>query len=230
MTRVGHEFSSPELLETALTHRSKSRQNYERLEFLGDSILGFVVARWLYDHFDELSEGKLSRMRSTLVRKETLAEVARSLSLGEALRLGEGELKSGGFNRDSILADAVESLIGAIYLDAGLPKATEFIHSHFKPWLDRTTEVDALKDPKSRLQELMQKLGNALPRYTIVDTQGQHHQQQFTIECTLDELPYTAQATASSRRKAEQAAALDILRNHFNEPIDRCFGADNDSD
>ncbi|MEO0368304.1 MAG: ribonuclease III [Pseudomonadota bacterium] len=212
---LGHEFGELDLLKTALTHRSKSGENYERLEFLGDSILGFIVAEWLFNHFATLGEGKLSRMRSSLVRRETLAEVARSLNVGEYLILGEGELKSGGFDRESILADAIESIIGAIYLDADFVAAETFVHQHFAAWLEQTTEAESLKDPKSRLQEMMQKRGHRLPRYTIVDTQGQHHNQTFTVECTLDELPYTAQATAKSRRKAEQEAADQILKEHF---------------
>ena len=215
MARLGHQFSNPDYLITALTHRSKSNENYERLEFLGDSILGFVIAEWLFNEFDELSEGKLSRMRSTLVRKETLALVARNLRIGEHLNLGEGEMKSGGFDRDSILADAVESIIGAIYRDSNFSSAEAFIHQHFADLLDKTTELKSLKDPKSRLQETMQKLGHPLPKYTIVDAQGQHHAQVFTVECNLDELPYSAQATATSRRSAEQAAAQEILDKQF---------------
>lgn len=212
---LGHVFSDEELLRLALTHRSKSAKNYERLEFLGDSILGFVIAEWLFNEFDELSEGKLSRMRSSLVRRETLASVARTLQIGDALILGEGELKSGGFDRDSILADAVESIIGAIYLDAGFLAAEKFIHTHFKSLMHQTTELKSLKDPKSRLQELMQKMGYRLPSYQIIDTQGQHHNQLFTVECRLDELPYTAKATAKSRRQAEQMTAEEILNTHF---------------
>lgn len=216
MRALEHPFKDPDLLQLALTHRSKSSRNYERMEFLGDSILGFVIAEWLFNQFDELSEGKLSRMRSSLVRREALAAVARQLKLGNYLILGEGELKSGGFDRDSILADSVESIIGAIYLDAGFVAAERFIHTHFEFLLDQTSELKSLKDPKSRLQELMQKLGYRLPSYSIVDTQGQHHAQLFTIECTLDELPYTAKATAKSRRMAEQLAAKEILDTHFN--------------
>ncbi|HAU68259.1 MAG: ribonuclease III [Arenicella sp.] len=215
MKGLGHTFENPTLLELALTHRSKSAQNYERMEFLGDSILGFVIAEWLFNQFDELSEGKLSRMRSSLVRRETLALVARNLKIGDALLLGEGELKSGGFDRDSILADSVESIIGAIYLDAGFAATEKFIHTHFADLLSQTTELKSLKDPKSRLQELMQKMGYRLPSYVIVGTSGQHHDQLFTIECTLDELPYVARATAKSRRQAEQTAAKEILDTHF---------------
>jgi ribonuclease-3 len=212
---LGHTFKDPNLLEIALTHRSKSSKNYERMEFLGDSILGFVIAKWLFSQFDELSEGKLSRMRSSLVRREALARVARTINLGNSLILGEGELKSGGFDRDSILADAVESVIGAIYLDGGFTAAEQFIHTHFDVLMSQTTELKSAKDPKSRLQELMQKMGYRLPSYSIVDTQGQHHDQLFTIECRLDELPYVTRATAKSRREAEQIAAKEILDTHF---------------
>ncbi len=216
MRALGHSFQDPDLLQLALTHRSKSSRNYERMEFLGDSILGFVIAEWLFNQFDELSEGKLSRMRSSLVRREALAAVARTLKLGDYLILGEGELKSGGFDRDSILADSVESIIGALYLDAGFAAAERFIHTHFEFLLNQTSELKSLKDPKSRLQEMMQKLGYPLPSYSVVNTQGQHHAQLFTIECTLDELPYTAKATAKSRRMAEQMAAKEILDTYFN--------------
>jgi ribonuclease-3 len=205
-------FNQPELLELALTHRSRGAQNYERLEFLGDSILGFVVANWLYHQFPEQSEGKLSRMRSSLVRKETLAKVARDLDLGEFLILGEGELKSGGFRRDSILADTVESVIGAIYLDQGFAAAKQFVLTHFAELMSSITPATTYKDAKSRLQEAMQKRSMSLPSYTIVATSGQQHQQKFTVSCTLNELPIEAVATAASRRSAEQKSAALVLK------------------
>ena len=212
---IGIHFNDQSLLQLALTHRSKSKQNYERLEFLGDSILGFVVADWLVLRFASLSEGKLSRMRASVVRQEALAEVARAIGLGEYLILGEGELKSGGFDRDSILSDVFESIIGGIYLDQGLETAKTFILRQLQPKLELLSPSSAQKDPKSRLQELMQKMGYHLPRYVMIDVQGQHHDQQFTIECQLDELPFSAQATASSRRNAEQQAARILLEQHF---------------
>ncbi len=211
MRKLDHEFTDTSLLSLALTHRSRGSNNYERLEFLGDSILGFVVADWLYSHYPRLAEGKLSRMRSSLVRKETLAIVARELGISDFLILGEGELKSGGFNRDSILADTVESLIGALYLDAGFDVASHFIHKNFKTQFDGISEQSTFKDAKSKLQEAMQKQGYDLPSYEIVETRGEQHEQQFTVECALLELNLNSRATARSRRGAEQTAAEQVL-------------------
>ncbi len=211
MRKLDYEFADKSLLTLALTHRSKGSTNYERLEFLGDSILGFVVADWLYHHYPKLAEGKLSRMRSSLVRKETLAIVARELEMSKFLILGEGELKSGGFNRDSILADTVESIIGALYLDAGFEVASRFIHTNFKGLFDAISEQSTFKDAKSKLQEAMQKQGYALPNYEIVETLGEQHEQVFTVECTLQELRLSSHATALSRRSAEQSAAEQVL-------------------
>jgi len=209
--KLGYEFADKYLLTLALTHRSKGSNNYERLEFLGDSILGFVVADWLYRRYPNLAEGKLSRMRSSLVRKETLATVARELGMSDFLILGEGELKSGGFNRDSILADTVESIIGALYLDAGFNVARDFILVNFKSQFDSISAQSTFKDAKSKLQEAMQKQGYDLPNYEIVKTLGEQHEQQFTVECSLAELNLVSSATASSRRSAEQSAAEQVL-------------------
>jgi ribonuclease-3 len=211
MRKLDYEFTDKSLLTLALTHRSKGSTNYERLEFLGDSILGFVVADWLYRHYPNLAEGKLSRMRSSLVRKETLAIVARELDMSKFLILGEGELKSGGFNRDSILSDTVESIIGALYLDAGFDVASRFIHTNFKDLFDAISEQSTFKDAKSKLQEAMQKQGYGLPSYEIVETLGEQHEQVFTVECTLQELKLSSYATARSRRGAEQSAAEQVL-------------------
>lgn len=211
MRRMDHQFADSRLLTIALTHRSKGADNYERLEFLGDSILGFVVAEWLYHRFPELAEGKLSRMRASLVRKETLAKVARDLQLSQFLILGEGEMKSGGFNRDSILADGVESLIGALYLDAGFDAAREFVNQQFGPHFEAISSVGSFKDAKSRLQEKMQKKGWALPVYQIVDVGGEPHQQKFTVRCELLDLDMQHVTTAMSRRTAEQQAAAALL-------------------
>lgn len=208
---LGHQFADVHLLSLALTHRSRSSLNYERLEFLGDSILGFVIAEWLYHRFPELSEGKLSRMRSSLVRKETLAELSRKLDLGAHLILGEGELKSGGFRRDSILADAFESTIGALYLDAGFTIAKQFVLDNYAELLATITPGTSFKDAKSRLQEAMQKRSMSLPKYNIVGTSGEQHKQRFTVSCQLNELPIEATASASTRRRAEQKAAQLIL-------------------
>lgn len=211
MLKLGHQFEDASLLKLALTHRSKGSNNYERLEFLGDSILGFVVADWLYKNYAKLAEGKLSRMRSSLVRKETLAIVARDLELNKYLILGEGELKSGGFNRDSILSDTVESIIGALYLDAGFGVASGFIHEKFKAQFASISEQSTFKDAKSKLQEAMQKQSYALPKYDIVETMGEQHEQSFTVECNLADLSIKANSMAKSRRAAEQAAAERVL-------------------
>ncbi|RBP49272.1 ribonuclease III [Arenicella xantha] len=212
MRKLDYEFNDTKLLILALTHRSKGSNNYERLEFLGDSILGFVVAEFLFKKFPKLAEGKLSRMRSSLVRKETLALVARELDLSSFLILGEGELKSGGFNRDSILADTVESLIGAIYLDSNFDAASRFIYTRFRTYLDAVSEESTFKDAKSRLQEAMQKQGLPLPNYDIVEAVGEQHNQRFTVECSLPDSPISSQATARSRRQAEQKAAAEVLQ------------------
>ena len=211
MRALNYQFDDLALRKLALTHRSKGAKNYERLEFLGDSILGFVVADWLYANYPQLAEGKLSRMRSSLVRKETLALVARQLKLSEYLILGEGELKSGGFNRDSILADSVESIIGALYLDSGFATASEFILHNFACHFDNISEESTFKDAKSQLQEVMQKNALNLPSYKIVEAVGEQHDQEFTVECRILDVNITSLATAKSRRLAEQKAAADAL-------------------
>ncbi|MCL4137946.1 UNVERIFIED_CONTAM: hypothetical protein GTU68_020217, partial [Idotea baltica] len=183
MQKLEYQFDDTQLLKLALTHRSKGAKNYERLEFLGDSLLGFIVADWLFQEYPKLAEGKLSRMRSRLVRRESLAVVARSLCLSDYLILGEGELKSGGFNRDSILSDTVESIIGAIYLDSDLNNARQFIERNFKGHVASLSEDSTFKDAKSKLQEYMQKKGFSLPQYEITETSGQQHMQSFTVEC-----------------------------------------------
>ena len=177
--KIDYDFSEPSLLERALTHRSKNRNNYERLEFLGDSILSFVISDWLYRAFDGLGEGKLSRMRASIVCKESLAEVARELDLNDFLILGEGEMKSGGFNRDSILSDAIEGIIGAIYIDGGLEHSKAFILRFFHKQLEGLQPEVVYKDNKSQLQEVLQKRGFDLPLYTVVETSGEQHQQLF---------------------------------------------------
>lgn len=218
MRTIGHHFEDRDLLKLALTHRSRGSKNYERLEFLGDSILGFVVADWLFKNYPQLAEGKLSRMRSSLVRKETLALVARELGLSSHLILGEGELKSGGFNRDSILADTVESIIGALYLDSGFGASRAFIYKKFAEHFDGISEKSTFKDAKSRLQEAMQKNALALPVYNIVETTGEQHDQEFTVECLLDDVDIRAVATARSRRLAEQEAASIVLEQFQSRP------------
>lgn len=207
-------FSNPKLLERALTHRSRSQENYERLEFLGDSVLGFVVAEELYLRFPTTSEGKLSRMRSYVVRKETLARIARSMSLQDHLQLGEGELKSGGFNRDSILADGLEAVIGAVYLDRGLDAAKAFIRRSFDQVLASLAVDTVYKDSKSRLQEYLQQKGEPVPVYDIVSISGEPHDQTFKVNCRVSISAEPYMGVGSSRRAAEQRAAklaLDSL-------------------
>lgn len=209
--RVGHVFSDEKLLELALTHRSCGKVNNERLEFLGDSLLGFVIGQRLFDILPEATEGQLSRVRSALVKGDTLAEIAREFNLGESLRLGEGEMKSGGFRRDSILADAVEAIIGAIYEDAGFEAAKTCVLNWFDSRLVPADLMETDKDPKTALQELLQARKLALPVYDVVSVEGEDHQQSFVIACRLSLLDEPVQAQASSRRKAEKAAAAAAL-------------------
>ncbi len=206
-----YQFSDVALLTLALTHRSKGSTNNERLEFLGDAILGFVVADLLYFQFDSVPEGHLSRFRASLVKKETLAELAREFSLGDFLLLGSGELKSGGFRRDSILADGMEAIIGAIYLDSGLDSARRLIEKCLAPRLAGLSAENELKDPKTRLQEFLQARHFPLPAYAVVHTSGDEHNQRFEVSCTVQGLAKPASGIGSSRRKAEQDAAEQAL-------------------
>jgi len=204
---LGHTFSRPELLAQALTHRSYGAVNNERLEFLGDSVLNCSVARALYDAFPELPEGSLSRLRANLVRQETLAEIAVALRLGESLRLGEGELKSGGFRRPSILADALESLFGAVFLDAGFDAAQGVVRRLFDPLVAKIDPRASGKDPKTLLQEILQARRLPLPEYRLVDTRGEAHDQSFIVDCVLTKPVLTTRGLGKSRRAAEQEAA-----------------------
>ncbi|WP_168014181.1 ribonuclease III [Halomonas salinarum] len=205
--RVGHEFDDPGLLELAMTHRSFGGQNNERLEFLGDSIVNFVIAEALFRRFPQAREGQLSRLRARLVKGQTLAELGREFSVGECLRLGSGEMKSGGHRRDSILADAVEAVIGAIYLDAGMDVAKTRVLSWFATRLEALDVQDTQKDPKTRLQEFLQSRQSALPRYEVVTVDGEAHAQTFTVECHIEMLDEHTEGVGSSRRHAEQQAA-----------------------
>lgn len=207
---LDYRFSDKALLETALTHRSVTQNNNERLEFLGDAVLGMVIAEELFKRFPDANEGELSRLRASLVKGETLAEIALSFELGDVIRLGQGELKSGGFRRKSILADAFEAILGAIYLDGGFDSCRNIILKHFSSRLDTTSPETAQKDPKTRLQEYLQANQQALPDYEVVDIAGEAHAQTFTIECQVEGVQ-TVRAQGSSRRKAEQAAAEMIL-------------------
>lgn len=211
-TALGHRFGNAELLRQALTHRSHSSPHNERLEFLGDAVLNCVVASLLYQRFGNLREGDLSRQRANLVRQEALAQVAQGLALGDHLRLGEGELKSGGFRRPSILADALEAIIGAIFLDAGFDAARAVIERLLDPLLAQLDPRDSGKDPKTALQEYLQAQRQPLPQYALLNTRGEAHAQEFEIECAIASLAVRALGTGSSRRAAEQAAAREALR------------------
>lgn len=209
--RIGYQFSDEALVEEALSHRSVGSTNYERLEYLGDSLLNFVIADELHATHTDLDEGALSRLRASLVRGTTLAAIARELELGEFLRMGTGELRSGGFNRDSTLADLVESLIGAAYRDSDFDTARALVLNLYKDRLQNTSSVDDLKDPKTRLQELLQGRGLERPIYTVVKTEGKAHEMTFTVTCEIDSHKVKVSSVASSRRKAEQAAAAEVL-------------------
>ena len=209
--RIGYTFSDKNLIKTALTHRSASGQNNERMEFLGDSILGYIISNELYRRFPEAQEGQLSRLRASLVKGETLAEIARSLEVGDYLYMGSGELKSGGFRRGSILADAFEAIIGAIYLDSGIQQAEKFILRYFNDKLSDCDPVKAEKDPKTRLQEFLQAESSSLPKYSVLNIEGEAHNQTFEVECFLEERNIKQVAEGTSRRKAEQSAAQKVL-------------------
>lgn len=214
MQALGHEFRDPAWLSLALTHRSVSgSRNNERLEFLGDSILNFVIADALYLHFPEEKEGRLSRLRATLVRQEALAGIARDLKLGDYLKLGPGELKSGGFRRESILADTVEALLGAIYRDCGdMAWCCERVLAWYGDRLEKAGQEPVIKDSKSRLQEFLQGRRSALPVYTVVDIQGEAHNQFFHVSCQVPGLDAPTQGRGPSRRHAEQDAAAMALQ------------------
>ena len=216
---LGHEFQDPGLFQQALTHRSHVGDNNERLEFLGDAILGFVIAETLYQRLPKAREGELSRMRASLVKRETLAEVARDLKLGDHLQLGSGELKSGGFRRDSTLADALEALFGAIYLDSDFATCRARILDLFTPRLEALPSAAALKDPKTRLQEFLQGRHIALPEYEILETHGNEHNRRFRVLCRVDELDIRYEGSGSSRRRAEQDAAAGALESLGVAPV-----------
>ncbi|WP_413110974.1 ribonuclease III [Thaumasiovibrio sp. DFM-14] len=205
--KLGYAFTQRSFLDLALTHRSANSKHNERLEFLGDSILSFVIADDLYHRFPTVDEGDMSRMRATLVRGKTLAELGREFELGDVLKLGPGELKSGGFRRDSILADAVEAIIGAIYLDSDLESVRPIILGWYRSRLDSIQPGVSQKDPKTRLQELLQGKRSPLPAYTVTQVKGEAHNQEFTVQCEVMGLDKPVVGKGSSRRKAEQAAA-----------------------
>lgn len=208
---LNYQFKQPQLLELALTHRSAKSNHNERLEFLGDSLLSVVISDALYHQFPKEQEGDLSRMRSTLVRGQTLAEIARDFGMGDYLRLGLGELKSGGFRRDSILADTMEAIIGAVYLDSDIEQCREVVLSWYKERLEQIKPGVGQKDPKTQLQEYLQGRGKPLPVYTVADIKGQAHNQEFTVRCQIQGHE-DLQAKGTSRRKAEQKAASMMLQ------------------
>lgn len=208
---ISYQFSNLDLLEQALTHRSVGARNNERLEFLGDAILNMAVARDLYQRFPDAREGQMSRLRASMVKGKTLAEIAREFELGDYLRLGSGELKSGGFRRDSILADTVEAIIGAISLDADLMTAEAKVLEWYDSRLITLTLEDVRKDNKTRLQEYLQGKKMPLPSYEVVSITGEPHCQEFKVQCLLDD-GKESNAIGSSRKIAEQKAALELLK------------------
>ncbi|MFA7394100.1 MAG: ribonuclease III [Pigmentiphaga sp.] len=210
--RLDYTFARPALLEQALTHRSHGSVHNERLEFLGDSVLNCAVAALLYARFDRIDEGDLSRVRASLVRQETLADIAQRLALSEHLRLGEGELKSGGFRRPSILADALEAIFGAIFVDSGFDAAHRVIASIYQPLLATLDPRTLGKDAKTLLQEYLQSRRSPLPQYRVLSTQGAAHDQQFLVECHIAKYDLSVTGQGGSRRAAEQQAAQDALR------------------
>ncbi|PHR47822.1 ribonuclease III [Cycloclasticus sp.] len=209
--KINTIFDDHALLEQALTHRSISKNNNERLEFLGDAILGFIIADAIYEKFPAADEGVMSRLRAHLVNGESLANIAKMLQLSDELVLGPGEMKSGGKHRASILSDAVEALIGAMYKDKGLNETRSWVLTIFKTQLESLSLDTASKDPKTQLQEYLQARGIAVPRYSVISTTGLDHNQQFKVECQVDGVEEVVCATASSRKKAEQKAASKIL-------------------
>lgn len=209
--RLGHEFRDPELLRRALTHRSVSAHNNERLEFLGDGLINFVVAETLYRTRPSNMEGDLSRLRASLVCEESLAGVAESIGLGDALILGQGVLKSGGFRRASILADGLEAVLGAVYLDAGFEVATAVCQRLLAGLAEKLPSPESLKDGKTRLQEFLQALGRPLPHYELIGTEGPDHELWFKVTCRLADTAEHTEGRATSRKGAEQDAAVKML-------------------
>lgn len=210
LRRLGHQFADESLRDQALTHRSASARHNERLEFLGDALLGQIISAQLFHRFPDASEGEMSRMRASLVKEKTLAELAAELQLGDVLLLGSGELKSGGFRRESILADALEALIGAIYLDAGFPVCEQAVLRLYAERLEQLPVAGTDKDAKTQLQETLQGARLPLPQYDLLATYGEAHAQTFHVRCTLHD-GSTAEGRGSSRRRAEQQAAAELL-------------------
>ena len=216
--RLGYEPADPSLFTAALTHRSAARAHNERLEFLGDAVLNLLVAEHLYRTFPHADEGDLSRLRACVVSREPLAQIAADLALGDALQLGGGELRSGGFRRQSILADALEAVCGAIYLDGGIDAARSVVARLIEPRVAELPAAAELKDAKTRLQEYVQSRGLPLPRYEVERTEGEAHEQTFWVTCEVAALGRRAGGMGSSRRRAEQAAAEGVLKEIETSP------------
>lgn len=213
-TKLGYTFKDEQFLERALTHRSVGAKNNERLEFLGDSLVNFMIADALYHKFSGISEGDLSRIRAYLVKGETLAKIGKEYGLSDYLKLGPGELKSGGYRRESIIADSVEAIIAAVYEDGGLDLCRRFVLNVYQDRLKELDPKNVGKDPKTRLQEFLQSRKQPLPEYSVISVNGPAHAQQFTVSCFVENLNQKFEASATNRRKAEQAAAeqaLDVL-------------------
>ena len=208
---LGYQFSDISLLQKALTHRSVSKNNNERLEFLGDSVLGCIISEELYRLHSDIDEGQLSRLRSHLVRGKTLAYLAKKLNISENLTLGQGELKSGGFRRESILADAFEAILGAIFLDSDYLTVKKITLALFSDLINEVKPEDLLKDFKTQLQEMLQKKGFSLPKYELLNTKGKDHNAVFYVSCHIEELKIMVEKNAKSIKRAEQACAQLIL-------------------
>ncbi len=209
--QLAYTFRDPALLARALTHRSKASDHNERLEFLGDSVLNLVVSKELFDRFPRLDEGDLTRLRASLVRKPALAAHARRLELGQYIELGSGELKSGGYDRDSILADTLEAILGAIYQDSGLERTAAVINILYQEQFAELDPDAVPKDPKTRLQEYLQKHSLPTPNYQVIDVSGEPHNQRFVVECHVDGFKEAITGEGNSRRAAEQEAAERVL-------------------
>ena len=215
---IPYSFKDPELLALALSHRSVGRLNNERLEFLGDSVLNFVVSARLFELRSDDDEGNLSRLRARVVRGDTLAELANGIKLGDHIKLGEGELKSGGFKRKSILADTLEAIFGAIYVDGGFKPCEKAILHVCDPFISRLPDADELKDPKTRLQEWLQGKGLPLPEYSLLSDEGPPHKKNFLVQCSGEAAGFKVTGRGSSRRKAEQVAAASAFDYIINSP------------
>ena len=208
---LSYQFSDIELLNKALTHRSVSKHNNERLEFLGDSVLGSIISEELYSRHSNIDEGQLSRLRSHLVRGNTLANLAKKLDISENLRLGQGELKSGGYRRESILADTFEAILGAIFLDSDYLTVKKVVLNLFSDLLNEVKSEESLKDFKTQLQEMLQKKGYDLPKYELLQTRGKDHNAVFYVSCHVEALKIKVEKNAKSIKRAEQACAQSIL-------------------